>query len=103
MSTWRLPSASSALPKRSSQRLPAARPCPSPKRAMCQPCCCRPLRTACTPYPSPGWRRLIPDAAARPGLQEELRGVETKVQELLYVMKQVPKEGEAAAADELLP
>lgn len=42
--------------------------------------------------------RLIPDAAARPALQEELKGVQTKVQELLYVMKQVQPQGGAEAA-----
>ena len=41
-------------------------------------------------------RRLVPDAAGRPQLQEELEGVLQKLRELLYLIKQMP---ESMAAD----
>lgn len=59
---------------------------------------------------APSGCRLVVDAAGRPALQAELEGVQTRVRELLYLIKQMPDmpaegsgEEEDDASDPLLP
>lgn len=77
-------------------------PCPS----LQLPACCSKLPVCAPPacpaasLPQRELGRLIPDAAGRPELQAELEGVQTKVQELLYLLKQLPESMQEGGAAE---